>query len=82
MTLPLTFDDTRPDLAMPAVHIHAGLRCVWDRWTAARVGRDRERPPLGYRLYDGNRALGTIAAPRGQPAFGPTAPTVMLIRTE
>lgn len=52
----------------------------------ARIERSRARvrqqrsATLRYPLYEGGRFVGAISQPRGEPAFGPAAPTVLLTR--
>lgn len=33
-----------------------------------------------YAVYDSGQLIGTVISPAGRPAFGPTAPTVLLNR--
>ncbi|OGU06756.1 MAG: hypothetical protein A2W29_02725 [Gemmatimonadetes bacterium RBG_16_66_8] len=77
----LTSNNSRPALALPAVYIDALLGWARDRHTTTRAAREPERPPQSYTMFDGTRLLGTITAPRSQPAFGAAAPTVLLQRS-
>lgn len=45
----------------------------------ARVRRQRVAA-RHYPLYEDGRFVGAIQQPRGRPAFGPAAPTVLLVR--
>lgn len=52
----------------------------------ARIERSRARArrqrsaALRYPVFEDGRFLGAIRQPKGQPAFGPAAPTVLLVR--
>ncbi len=45
----------------------------------ARTRQQRSSPPT-YPLFEDGQFLGAIRAPKGTPAFGPAAPTVLLTK--
>ena len=51
-----------------------------DRIERGRSRVRRQRAASRYPVYEDGRFVGAISQPRGQPAFGRAAPTVLLTR--